>query len=536
MKIKSIKLTNFKRFTDLTIEGLPETAKLVVMIGPNGCGKSSVFDALHLSRIVKGELTKVPFDSYYIKADPSQLRAADLNDIDIRFYPATPETPDLWRKCVHVRSAYRHDLNNRNISFPHAPAIDQQPRFVRLTQNDPAIAINYGRLLSLWIEHSSTLERSSETLGKLQDEVFGGLRDAMARLFRYPELILENLGNPPSEASPFRFKKKVSQGFSYENLSSGEKTALDLILDIIVFKAELGDTVFCIDEPELHIHTKLQGQLLEELYNLIPEKSQLWIATHSIGMVRKAQDLWHEDSDSVIFLDFDGHDFDTSVTLTPATPDSEFWARTYKVALDDLAELVAPQRIMLCESKAQDPIKGFDAACYNQIFGSRYPDTRFISIGGRKDVEKANTHLIPVIEAIAGGVEVLRLRDRDRATEQDIVNNAKKGIRTLSREYIEKYLTDNEVLSHLCISEGKSDKVKRFLAGKDTEIEKVINNDKIRDKRRPIVQRIQQQAEQILGLIHSGDTVESFMRDILAPLIQPGMKVYEELHEDIFGE
>ena len=27
MKIKSIKLKNFKRFTDLTIEGLPETAK-----------------------------------------------------------------------------------------------------------------------------------------------------------------------------------------------------------------------------------------------------------------------------------------------------------------------------------------------------------------------------------------------------------------------------------------------------------------------------------------------------------------------------
>ena len=47
MKIKSIHLKNFKRFTDLRIEFFPETAKLVVMIGPNGCGKSSVFDALN---------------------------------------------------------------------------------------------------------------------------------------------------------------------------------------------------------------------------------------------------------------------------------------------------------------------------------------------------------------------------------------------------------------------------------------------------------------------------------------------------------
>ena len=47
MKIKSIKLEGFKRFTNLKIEEIPETAKLVVMIGPNGCGKSSVFDALN---------------------------------------------------------------------------------------------------------------------------------------------------------------------------------------------------------------------------------------------------------------------------------------------------------------------------------------------------------------------------------------------------------------------------------------------------------------------------------------------------------
>ena len=47
MKIASIHLQNFKRFTDLKIQNIPPTAKLVVLLGPNGCGKSSVFDALH---------------------------------------------------------------------------------------------------------------------------------------------------------------------------------------------------------------------------------------------------------------------------------------------------------------------------------------------------------------------------------------------------------------------------------------------------------------------------------------------------------
>lgn len=44
MKIKTIKANNFKRFSDLTITNIPESAKLVVLVGPNGSGKTSVFE------------------------------------------------------------------------------------------------------------------------------------------------------------------------------------------------------------------------------------------------------------------------------------------------------------------------------------------------------------------------------------------------------------------------------------------------------------------------------------------------------------
>ena len=42
MKIKRVKLVKFKRFSDLTISEIPKTTKLVVLVGPNECGKEVV--------------------------------------------------------------------------------------------------------------------------------------------------------------------------------------------------------------------------------------------------------------------------------------------------------------------------------------------------------------------------------------------------------------------------------------------------------------------------------------------------------------
>ena len=47
MRIKSIELKNFKRFTHLTVDSIPETAKLVVLVGPNGSGKTSFMEAMN---------------------------------------------------------------------------------------------------------------------------------------------------------------------------------------------------------------------------------------------------------------------------------------------------------------------------------------------------------------------------------------------------------------------------------------------------------------------------------------------------------
>lgn len=47
MRLKKIRLKNgYKRFRDLTIDLGDTPARIVALVGPNGCGKSSVLDGL----------------------------------------------------------------------------------------------------------------------------------------------------------------------------------------------------------------------------------------------------------------------------------------------------------------------------------------------------------------------------------------------------------------------------------------------------------------------------------------------------------
>ena len=91
-----------------------------------------------------------------------------------------------------------------------------------------------------------------------------------------------------------------------------------------------------------------------------------------------------------------------------------------------------------------------------------------------------------------------------------------------------------KVLKKLCENHGESDKISDLLTAKQDALDR--RDLKPSDKLKPIVQEIHGAAQNILKSVNLGNDQKSFMMDILAPLIQPRMDVYEELHDDIFGE
>ena len=511
MKIDSIHLQNFKRFTDLTIQNIPTTAKLVVLIGPNGCGKSSVFDALHYKSYGYRQLGHNEDPDYYFKMFTQGTQSGRTN---IEFHGPSQSN---MSKAIYVRTAYRNTPVIKVESIQRMPSITKETRFSNMIENDAAASGNFQRLLSNAVERAFNREDRSKTLGEFQDEILGEIQDAMKRLF--PDLVLNSLGNPLNDRS-FTFDKGTSRNFLYKNLSGGEKSAFDLLLDIFVKKEEYDDTVFCIDEPEAHMNPRLQGDLLEELFRLVNDKSQLWIATHAIGVMRKALRLHEQHKEEVVFLNFSDRDFDSPVVIEPTKPDRRFWEQTHEVALDDLASLVIPEQIIICEGKSG--AKGFDAECYNQIFSEEFPNTKFISAGGKGGLR----NYIPVIGAVTKGVEVFGLRDRDQATCKEVIDLQQEGLKVLKRGQIEDYLLDDDVLHALCQQrelEPCEEKVNELIALRE-------NSQDIKNAANQIREKVT-----VWGVSGAGETREGFLRDTLAPLIKPRMPIYDELKQIIFG-
>ena len=533
MKIKHIKLKGYKRFTDLTIQELPETACLVVLIGPNGCGKSSLFDAFLMKQraLSRGNFLIDSNDKQYYSKGTSgnSLRlpdnGLDLADqkIQIQFHSNNIN----WKKSIYIRSAYRNEPDLQLSRFKKMKPVLEEDRFDKMIQNDVTVSKNYQRMTSNALENVFEKEDPNTTIGDFRKKTLDEIRRSMYRLFKNPTLVLNTLGNPLQDGT-FRFDKGESKNFPYQNLSAGEKSAFDLLLDLFVKKSEFDDTVFCIDEPEAHMSTQLQARLLKELYSLIPSKSQLWIATHSAGMMRKAYDLWKEDNASIVFLDFN-HDFDKTKILTPIKPNRAFWENIYATALGDLGKLIAPDKVILCEGSSDQADQGFDASCYNKIFCNAYPEILFISVGGSNDVKNSEKNLIPVIKAVTKGVTISRLIDRDDNAPEEVKQKEREGIMILNRRNIESYLLDDEVLKSLCEKENKTDKISQLLKEK----EKIIKKNQIVDNLKPVAGEIYNKTKEILGLTNAGNDQRSFMQYTLAPLITKEMTVYKELENII---
>lgn len=525
MRTTAIRLKNFKRFTDLSISEIPETAKLVVVVGPNGSGKSSLFDALlHWYRFGAG--LGWANDEFYFRKD-----SQDFFEWGQMVRVSVSGNAPVQKGCLYIRTAYRNDpdFSVTGINRPKAPI--EQMKIGRVIENDQTVSENFQRLIydtMAGVYDSSNNTKSVETL---RDELIGSIKASMRAVFG--DLVLNNISDPLG-AGAFFFEKGTSKAYHYKNLSGGEKAAFDLILDMHVKKKYFQDAIYCIDEIETHLHTRVQGALLKELVNILPENSQLWTTTHSLGVLRAAQEMSATEPGSVCIVDFDGVDPDSAHELVPSNLSRVSWEKMLSIALDDLSARVAPSTIAVCEgSTLGNRRKDFDAEIYNRILGDEGLEVVFVSGGSANQLNGSGISVSNTLSNILPNTKIVTICDRDDKSAREVKEFEKNGGIVIKRRNLESYLFDDEVIKALLIKERKETLIAQAILIKEKAIEDSMNRGNSRDDLKSAAGSIYIGLKSLLELNRCGNNTDTFMRDTLAPLIRPPMKIYDELKNSI---
>src|SRR5690606_26293422 len=144
--IKEVKLNRFKRFTNLTLTNIPETAKLIVLVGPNGSGKTSLFEALNHWYKFKG-FNHRGVQDYLEKKDgeisnPQTWIRTSQNKVEISFYNDQQLNQEQIKGKFYFRTAYRNepDFTVSNLSKQNNPA--ETIKLENLMQNDQTVSEN----------------------------------------------------------------------------------------------------------------------------------------------------------------------------------------------------------------------------------------------------------------------------------------------------------------------------------------------------------------------------------------------------------
>ncbi len=531
MFIKSVRLKGYKRFHDLTIDLGDKPCRIVALVGPNGCGKSSVLDGLlYLQNNYETVGNTAHFGSEYhsLYRQPNY----ESKNIEIQFTTGSyrevrnrKNQSGTQNTIFSFRSPYRY---NSQVKISETKSVDE----IRLNNYgastasslDAKMELNYRRLQASYSKYRDENDiRPSEAKFHIIGELNTAIKNCLA-------LEIVDIGEIQTGKGTIYFTKPDQPvPFEYNVLSSGEKEVVDILLDLYLRREDYTDTVFIIDEPELHINTAIQKSLLVEINRLIGGDCQIWVATHSIGFLRALQDNFRDSCQIVHFKS--GTDFATSPhTLYQIEPSRKNWLDMFETALDDLTHLVSPRRIIYCEGRAESKDgeeRGVDAQVYNNIFMSQYHETLFVSSGGNTEPQQRSQVALAILPKIFSGVEILVLHDRDFAsgaptTETDrkiFLQNNPDNYRVLIRWELENYLYDLEVLKIYCEQNGLDlDETSYFKHVTD------IINDSVKDKTGII--------KNICGI--KGNINRDKFKIQLSKCISPDMEIYRELQRSIF--
>lgn len=336
MFIKSIHIKNFRLFspdeffdiTDLNIpDGQHEGSGLTIFVGENGCGKSSLLDAFALPYVsykadgfsltdinnpehkveiniltneiytYKGTMPKVDYKGKgfsFLGGVRTRGNRSFLSSIivtDQKFMKADGEAkpqdnaPDLRLSVNNPWSGSRFSeieylILDKNRTFQTRKGKNNDTRFDRLMED-----LNYQ-----YIQKENNPLDCNEKLNEIIDIESDGIKEAISKfaVITGNTVQLNLIDNwKPFLNAYFGAKKENLQSIPLNQLGSGYEMIFSLIYSYYLSKKGNKKLIILIDEPELHLHPKLQSDFISLLIEFSKD-SQVILSTHSPLFVKQA--------------------------------------------------------------------------------------------------------------------------------------------------------------------------------------------------------------------------------------------------------
>jgi AAA domain, putative AbiEii toxin, Type IV TA system len=376
MRIKELNLKNFKRFTDLQIKNIPAEAKLVLLIGANGSGKSSVFDAFEwMRRSGEFQNSRIDLNTHYFKKDIKHDITCNLKTDNGKNFS--------WKGDENKGKTLPLDFFYGRPSLRIVPTIENvryDENVIRFNTDAPNRFIEFDDKFNLDVsKYTNDINKA------IRAPIFAGKQADTIQIFKnailpFNEALERIFGNDPAttirlvqfeDASPDKptkllFQKGGSE-VNYDLLGHGEKQVVVILLNFVIRLPYFQDTIYYIDEMDGHLNTSLQYALLKEITeNWIPENCQLWTASHSLGFIEYAKD-----TNQAVILDFDSLDFDQKQVIEPIPKQKE---SVFEIAIPrtSLIKILGNRKIVLCENKNYElySLMGLDDFIFTDVQNS----------------------------------------------------------------------------------------------------------------------------------------------------------------------
>ena len=353
MRISKIHLSNFKRFTNLLIDNIPSTSKLVLLIGTNGSGKSALFDAFgFIDAAIKQDVVRDnEFWNYYKKKNDMPVSVTIKQDNNSE-YTLTDDLflkPDITSTAFYGRTSFRQITRLTRTSLGQGGQVDFQndsdrPRF--FIERDNRFENDVEKIAEVVVKD---IFRSQQSHEQIRRKYINPINSALINIFGSGNgtklQLIEIIPPLDGKVAQITFRKGDSE-FHYNYLGAGEKEVFNLLINLLSRGLLYRNTIYYLDEMDLHLNTKLQYCLLKEITeNWIPENCQLWTASHSLGFIEYAKQ-----TDIATIIDFDDFDFDLPRVLTPEPKDNP---EVYEIAVgkEFLPALFRQMSIYFVENK-----------------------------------------------------------------------------------------------------------------------------------------------------------------------------------------